>query len=221
MAGSARHVSRLLHCPRHSLSLPFRIPSPAEDNISHSITLTLRAARHKSFTIKTSPGLHFSFSYAKNTSEPLTKHLKHESGHRELNGMIGGKGAQGQQGRGTGTGGVRRGSWRTAPRHSIIVKQLRDFRVRRCCCCCLLACLPCCDVYFWASHVLARLFFWLNVWPIRAEPRHKAFINSHVSVEKLPTESVFETETEFETFEMFMPQMLLSPFPLLCCLRLG
>lgn len=40
--------------------------------------------------------------------------------------------------------------------------------------------------------------------------RDKAFINSHVSVEKLPTESAFETETEFETFEMFMPQMLPS-----------
>lgn len=40
----------------------------------------------------------------------------------------------------------------------------------------------------------------------------KAFINSHVSVEKLPTESAFETETEFETFEMFMPQMFPSPF---------
>lgn len=48
-----------------------------------------------------------------------------------------------QQGRGTGTGGVRRGSWRTAPRHSIIVKQLRDFRVPRCCCCCLPAMLRC------------------------------------------------------------------------------
>lgn len=40
--------------------------------------------------------------------------------------------------------------------------------------------------------------------------RDKAFINSHVSVEKLPTESAFETETEFETFEMFMPQMFPS-----------
>lgn len=166
MAGSARHVSRLLLHTVQGTTFLFLLPAPAADNISHSITLTLRAARHKSFTIKTSPSLHFSFSYAKNTSEPLTKHLKHESGHRELNGMIegareGGE-VQGQQE-------VRRGSWRTAPRHSIIVKQLRDFRVRRCCLCC--CCLPCCDVYFWASHVLARLFFWLNVWPIRAEPR--------------------------------------------------
>lgn len=40
--------------------------------------------------------------------------------------------------------------------------------------------------------------------------RDKAFINSHVSVENLPTESAFETETEFETFEMFMPQMFPS-----------
>lgn len=114
-------------------------PAPAADNISHSITLTLRAARHKSFTIKTSPALHFSFSYAKNTSETLTKHLKHESGHRELYGA--------EAGAGTGTGTavegeaqeLRRGSCRTAPRHSIIVKQLRDFRVRCCCCCCHVA----------------------------------------------------------------------------------
>lgn len=167
MAGSARHVSRLLLHTVQGTTFLFLLPAPAPaaDNISHSITLTLRAARHKSFTIKTSPSLHFSFSYAKNTSEPLTKHLKHESGHRELNGMI--EGAREGKGVLQGQQEVRRGSWRTAPRHSIIVKQLRDFRVRRCCLCCL----PCCDVYFWASHVLARLFFWLNVWPIRAEPR--------------------------------------------------
>lgn len=165
MAGSARHVSRLLlHTVQGTTSLfLLPAPAPAADNISHSITLTLRAARHKSFTIKTSPSLHFSFSYAKNTSEPLTKHLKHESGHRELNGMIEGA-REGGGVAGTAGGASRELEDRPAPFNN---RQT----VARFSSAALLLVLPCCDVYFWASHVLARLFFWLNVWPIRAEPR--------------------------------------------------